>query len=67
MAETLGFYRGDAKSQNIRTLRAALNTLGDGFVEAIDDNTLVTIAAQQVRATHGKIHGEVESAEGEYV
>src|SRR5246127_144653 len=45
-------------SENIRALRAALNTLGDGFVEAIDDNTLITIAAQQVRVTHGKIHGE---------
>ena len=45
-------------TENIRALRAALNTLGDGFVEAIDDNTLMTIAAQQVRATHGKIHGE---------
>ena len=44
--------------ENIRTLRAALNTLGDGFVEAIDDNTLTTIAAQQVQATNGKIHGE---------
>src|ERR1700751_3195863 len=45
-------------TENIRALRAALNTLGDGFVEAIDDNTLMTIAAQQVLATHGKIHGE---------
>ena len=27
-------------SENIRTLRAVLNTLGDGFVEAIDDNAL---------------------------
>ena len=44
--------------ENIRTLRAALNTLGDGFVEAIDDSTLMTIAAQQVLATHGRIHGE---------
>jgi CxxC motif-containing protein (DUF1111 family) len=46
------------ETENIRTLRAALNTLGDGFVEAIDDNTLMTIAAEQVQATHGKIHGE---------
>ena len=45
-------------TENIRALRAALNTLGDGFVEAIDDNTLLTIAAQQARATHGRIHGE---------
>src|ERR1700731_3238067 len=45
-------------TENIRALRAALNTLGDGFVESIDDTTLITIAAQQVRATHGKIRGE---------
>ena len=45
-------------TETIRALRAALNTLGDGFVEAIDDRTLMTIAAQQERATHGKIHGE---------
>ena len=44
--------------ENIRALRAALNTLGDGFVEAIDDSTLLTIAAQQARMTHGKVHGE---------
>src|SRR3984893_1075254 len=30
-------------TENIRALRAALNTLGDGFVEAIDDNTLLAI------------------------
>jgi CxxC motif-containing protein (DUF1111 family) len=45
-------------SENIRALRAVLNTLGDGFVEAIDDNTLLTIAANQSLATHGRIHGE---------
>jgi len=45
-------------TENIRALRAALNTLGDGFVEAIDDNTLLAIADQQARTTHGKIHGE---------
>src|ERR1700730_18295503 len=32
-------------TENIRALRAALNTLGDGFVEAIDDSTLLAIAA----------------------
>jgi len=45
-------------TENIRALRAAINTLGDGFVEAIDDSTLLTIAAQQARMTRGKIHGE---------
>src|SRR4051812_30651885 len=34
-------------SENIRTLRATLNTLGDGFVEAIDDDTLRSISENQ--------------------
>ena len=45
-------------TENIRTLRATLNTLGDGFVEAIDDATLLAIAAAQAKETHGQIHGE---------
>lgn len=45
-------------TENIRALRAALNTLGDGFVEAIDDNTLRTIAAHQEEVSEGRIHGE---------
>ena len=45
-------------TENIRTLRAALNTLGDGFVEAIDDNTLTAIARRQSERSEGKIHGE---------
>jgi CxxC motif-containing protein (DUF1111 family) len=45
-------------SENIRALRAALNTLGDGFVEAIDDNTLLAIAARQPEISQGRIHGE---------
>src|ERR1700677_530423 len=49
-------------TENIRTLRAALNTLGDGFVEAIDDNTLIAIAAEQPGLSGGRIHGEVVEA-----
>jgi CxxC motif-containing protein (DUF1111 family) len=45
-------------TEDIRALRAALNTLGDGFVEAIDDSTLLAIAENQVDVTDGKIHGE---------
>jgi CxxC motif-containing protein (DUF1111 family) len=45
-------------TENIRALRAALNTLGDGFVEAIDDSTLLTIAQNQPDVSDGKIHGE---------
>ena len=45
-------------TENIRALRAALNTLGDGFVEAIDDKTLQAIAARQPEISGGRIHGE---------
>ena len=45
-------------TEEIRALRAVLNTLGDGFVEAIDDKTLEDIAADQFERTGGKIHGE---------
>jgi CxxC motif-containing protein (DUF1111 family) len=45
-------------TENIRALRAALNTLGDGFVEAIDDATLEAIAANQPTISDGLIHGQ---------
>jgi CxxC motif-containing protein (DUF1111 family) len=45
-------------AENIRTLRAVNNTLGDGFVEAIDDNTLLAIAAGQPALGDGLIQGE---------
>lgn len=45
-------------SENIRTLRTVLNTLGDGFVEAVDDQTLIDIAAKQPSLSNGKIAGE---------
>jgi CxxC motif-containing protein (DUF1111 family) len=35
-----------------------LNTLGDGFVEAIADDTLLEIAANQPTQGEGEIHGE---------
>jgi len=45
-------------TENIRALRAALNTLGDGFVEAIDDKTLLAVAEQQPEISEGRIYGE---------
>jgi CxxC motif-containing protein (DUF1111 family) len=45
-------------TENIRALRAALNTLGDGFIEAIDDSTLLAIAQKQPDVSEGRIHGE---------
>ncbi len=50
------------QTENIRALRATLNTLGDGFVEAIDDNTLIAIAAAQPRLSEGRVNGEVVQA-----
>jgi len=37
---------------------AVLNTLGDGFVEAIDDSTLMNIANNQPNLSEGRIKGE---------
>lgn len=45
-------------TENIRALRAVLNTLGDGFVEAVDDQTLLNIAARQPGQSNGLIQGE---------
>ena len=45
-------------SEKIRSLRAVLNTLGDGFVEAVDDATLQAIANAQPGQSNGQIHGE---------
>jgi CxxC motif-containing protein (DUF1111 family) len=44
--------------ESIRAVRAALNTLGDGFIEAIDDSTLQAIAEHQLQVSGGTIHGE---------
>jgi CxxC motif-containing protein (DUF1111 family) len=39
--------------QEVRTFRTSLNTLGDGFVEAIDSNTLLAITNAQPAAQRG--------------
>jgi CxxC motif-containing protein (DUF1111 family) len=43
----------------VRTFRMATNTLGAGFVESINSNTLVAIAASQSLQTGGRIAGLV--------
>src|ERR1700746_63505 len=45
-------------TEHIRTLRAVNNTLGEGFVEAIEDNTLMAIADRQPELSDGRIKGE---------
>jgi CxxC motif-containing protein (DUF1111 family) len=47
------------QSEPIRSSRIALSALGDGFVEAIPDTTLVAIAAGQPAQSDGHIAGEV--------
>src|SRR5215212_7832841 len=42
-----------------RTFRTSLNTLGDGFVEAIADGTLIAIANRQKGQTNQEVHGLV--------
>ncbi len=46
-------------TETIRTTRISLNLLGDGFVEAVPDQTLVDLARKQCAATKGKICGQV--------
>jgi len=47
------------ESETIRTTRLSLNLLGDGFVEALSDESLVDLAHQQCTSTRGKICGLV--------
>jgi len=46
------------ESETVRTQRLSLNLLGDGYVEAVADATLVTLAALQCAASQGKICGQ---------
>jgi CxxC motif-containing protein (DUF1111 family) len=47
------------ETETIRTLRLSLNLLGDGFVEALSDQTLIDLATQQCKSSHRKICGQV--------
>jgi len=44
-----------AAGQEVRTFRASINIMGDGFVESIDSNTLAAIAAAQPSAQRGSL------------
>jgi len=46
-------------SEQIRTFRVSLNLLGDGFVEAVPDQTFVGLAKDQCNKGHHKICGQV--------
>src|SRR6266404_642670 len=47
------------ETETIRTFRLSLNLLGDGFVEAVADQTLIDLAEQQCKSSHRKICGQV--------
>ena len=44
-------------SETIRTLRMSLGILGDGFVEAVDDSTLINISNRQCKQANARICG----------
>jgi len=45
-------------SEKIRTFRVSLNLLGDGFVEAVADESLRELAKEQCKKSGGKICGQ---------
>jgi CxxC motif-containing protein (DUF1111 family) len=45
-------------TETIRTTRLTTNILGDGYVEAITDKTLLDIRKQQCKSSHRKICGQ---------
>jgi CxxC motif-containing protein (DUF1111 family) len=47
------------QTETIRTLRLSLSVLGDGFVEAVADQTLIDLSKQQCKSSHQKICGQV--------
>ncbi|MFO1417688.1 MAG: di-heme oxidoredictase family protein [Methylotetracoccus sp.] len=51
-----------ADSWNVRSLRLSMSTLGDGFVEAIEDDTLREIAARQIHESGGEVKGHTVMA-----
>ena len=46
-------------TETIRTFRLSLSLLGDGFVEAVADQTLIDLAQQQCKSSHRKICGQI--------
>lgn len=47
------------ETETIRTFRLSLNLLGDGFVEAVADQTLIDLAQQQCKSSHRRICGQI--------
>jgi CxxC motif-containing protein (DUF1111 family) len=47
------------ETETVRTTRLSISLLGDGFIEAVADQTLINLAAQQCRVSGRKICGQV--------
>jgi mono/diheme cytochrome c family protein len=47
------------ESETVRTTRISLSLFGDGFVEAVADQTLIELAKDECKSTHGKVCGVV--------
>jgi hypothetical protein len=47
-----------SENQTVHTFRTSLNTLGDGFVEAVQNGTLLAISNSQNMVTSGVVHGQ---------
>ena len=45
-------------SEDIHAFRMSTSILGLGYVEAIDDQTLLDLAKQEARLTHGRVRGQ---------
>lgn len=54
-ADQMADWRGDG-NQPVQTFRASLNAFGDGFVEAIDDQTLINISNSQPANMRGQVN-----------
>jgi CxxC motif-containing protein (DUF1111 family) len=50
---------GVPQTETIRTFRLSLSLLGDGFVEAVADQSLIDLSNEQCKSSHGKICGQV--------
>jgi len=46
-------------TETVRAIRMSVSLFGDGFVEAVADQTLIDLAKQQCKSTHGRICGQV--------
>jgi CxxC motif-containing protein (DUF1111 family) len=47
------------EKETVRTFRLSLNLLGDGFVEAVADQTLIELAKKQCESSKHKICGQI--------